>query len=62
MLNHLRSCFTRLHKDESGQGLVEYSLVVALLVFAAVASMSSVASEIDLVFTKIQGTLQNALS
>jgi len=62
MLNTLRSCFTRLHKDESGQGLVEYSLVVALLVFAAVASMTTVASGISDVFSKLGNTLQSAIS
>ena len=36
-----------LHKDESGQGLVEYLLIVALIALAATAGMTQVASYIN---------------
>lgn len=40
-------------REESGQDLVEYALVVALLSFAAIASMTNVATKIGTSFTNI---------
>jgi pilus assembly protein Flp/PilA len=42
---------------EEGQDLVEYALVVALIAFAAVASMKTLASNINSVFSNIAVTL-----
>jgi pilus assembly protein Flp/PilA len=39
--------------DESGQDLIEYALVVALIAFAATAGMGSVANKINVAFTNI---------
>jgi Flp pilus assembly pilin Flp len=61
MMNRLRSGLKQLHKDEDGQGLVEYSLVVALLVFTAVATMSTVATDISTIFSKVHTTLTSAI-
>jgi pilus assembly protein Flp/PilA len=44
---------TRLHKDEAGQGLVEYVLVIALVAFAATAGMNSLASGLNSAFNAI---------
>jgi len=38
---------------EEGQDLIEYALVVALIAFAAVAGMKTVATDINLAFTNI---------
>jgi pilus assembly protein Flp/PilA len=54
----LRSLF-RLHKDESGQGLVEYLLILALVAFAATAGMGSLASYLNQAFSDV-GSLLNA--
>jgi pilus assembly protein Flp/PilA len=43
----------RLWNEESGQGLVEYVLILALVAFAAVAGMSSLASSINSAFSKV---------
>ena len=43
----------RLAREQSGQDLIEYALVVALIAFAAAAGMSSVASNINAAFTNI---------
>ena len=43
----------RLHRDEEGQGLVEYMLIVALVAFAATAGMSSLASSLNSAFSEI---------
>jgi pilus assembly protein Flp/PilA len=43
----------RMIAEESGQDLIEYALVVALIAFAAAAGMSSVATKINAAFTNI---------
>jgi pilus assembly protein Flp/PilA len=40
----------QLLKDENGQDLIEYALVVALIAFAATAGMSSLATSINAAF------------
>ena len=47
----------RLHKDEAGQGIVEYMLIIALVAFAATAGMSSLASGVNSAMTKIASVL-----
>lgn len=51
-----------LHRDESGQGLVEYVLLIALVAFAATAGMSSLASSINSAFTQVGTILGNYIS
>jgi pilus assembly protein Flp/PilA len=41
---------------EEGQDLIEYALVVALIAFAAIAGMSTLAGDINTAFTDV-GTL-----
>ncbi len=48
---------SRLNKDEAGQGLVEYLLILALVAFAATAGMSTLASGLNSAFTKIGSVL-----
>jgi pilus assembly protein Flp/PilA len=50
-----------LMKEDSGQDLIEYALVVALIAFAAVAGMSTVATGINSAFSKISSKLGSAL-
>ena len=59
ILNLILSIVARLHKDEEGQGLVEYLLILALVAFAATAGMGSLASYLNLAFSDI-GSLLNA--
>jgi pilus assembly protein Flp/PilA len=44
-------------KEESGQDLVGYALVVALVAFAATAGMNAVAVGLNTVFSNIAATL-----
>lgn len=62
MVNSLRSCVRRLHKDIAGQGLVEYALIMALVVFAAVSTMQGLAKEINLAFSQVTSTLTSAVT
>src|SRR5437879_8287633 len=54
-LNHLQ-------KDETGQGLVEYLLIIALVAFAATAGMTTLASGLNSAFTKIGSILGEYIS
>ena len=57
MTNLILKSLSRLHKDEAGQGLVEYALILALVAFAAVIAMQTLAKDINNAFTGIGGTL-----
>jgi pilus assembly protein Flp/PilA len=48
-----------LHHDESGQGLVEYALILALVAFAAVIAMQTLAKDINNAFTGIGSILSS---
>jgi len=53
MMSFVLNSLGRLHKDESGQGLVEYVLIVALIAFCAVAGMANVATALNSAFNAI---------
>ncbi len=56
MTKQLINSLVRLHQDDSGQGLVEYLLILALVAFAATAGMTTLASGLNSAFAKI-GTI-----
>lgn len=47
----------KIHRDEAGQGLVEYLLILALVAFAATAGMNALAVGINSAFAKIGSIL-----
>ena len=52
----------RLKQDESGQDLIEYALVAALIALGAVVSMKAVSTAIGSAFTNINTQLNSALA
>ena len=48
--------------DDSGQDLIEYALVVALIAFAATVGMGNVANGINDAFSKISSKLLSAIT
>jgi Flp pilus assembly pilin Flp len=48
----MKNIFLRLSKEEEGQDLTEYALLLVLLSLAAVASLSSLATAINGVFSQ----------
>ena len=62
MTTFILSSLIRLRQDESGQGLVEYLLILALVAFAATAGMSSLASGLNSAFSQIGVTLGSYLT
>ena len=57
MITFALNALDRLHNEESGQGLVEYLLILALVAFAATAGMSTLASNINSAFSQIGAVL-----
>lgn len=53
MLNTLK----QLHKEESGQDLIEYALIGLIIALGALAGMGTVASSINAEFSKIGSEL-----
>lgn len=47
------SVMLQILKDENGQDLIEYALVVALIAFAATAGMGSLATAINTAFSNV---------
>ena len=57
MTSLILKSLSRLHKDEAGQGLVEYALILALIAFAAVVTMQTLAADINTAFKGIGNML-----
>ena len=57
MKNLIIKSLSSLHKDEAGQGLVEYALIIALVCFGAVIAMQTLAIDINAAFTGIGNLL-----
>jgi len=49
-------------KQENGQDLIEYALVVALIAFAATAGMNTLATGINTAFSNISTRLNSAIT
>ncbi len=47
-------------KEEDGQDLVEYSLLLAFIALAAIAVLSAVRTSVSTIWSKINSTLTNA--
>jgi pilus assembly protein Flp/PilA len=55
------SVLVEMLKDEKGQDLIEYALLVAFVAFAATVGMTSLATQINLAFTTIGTNLAGAV-
>src|SRR4051794_10304181 len=52
-INMIAKQLLNLHREEEGQDLIEYALVVALIALAATAGMSTLATAINVAFGKL---------
>lgn len=57
---NLRNLFTALHENESGQDLIEYALVCALIALGAITGMKTVADYINNAFSSVGSQLSSA--
>ena len=48
--------------DESGQGMVEYGLIIALVAVAAIVALKALGPKISSLFNKAGGELDGAIS
>lgn len=51
-----------LHKDESGQDLVEYALVAAMIALGSITGMQTLASSLNSAFSRIGSSLSGSFS
>ena len=54
----MKDLFKRLWKDESGQDLTEYALLLVLIALAAITAMGTLATAIKGVYTSAASNLQ----
>lgn len=60
-MTNLKKLLIRLAKDDSGQDLIEYALIAALLALGAAAGMKTLSTEIGTVFTNVTASLSSAI-
>jgi pilus assembly protein Flp/PilA len=53
----MKSLFKRLWKEESGQDLTEYALLLVLIALVAVAALQGLATAINAVYTNVAANL-----
>jgi pilus assembly protein Flp/PilA len=61
MMSNIRETLIRLHREDSGQDLIEYALIAALIALAAVVGMGTVANAINEAFISISSRLNSAI-
>jgi pilus assembly protein Flp/PilA len=61
-ISNVKDVLVTLHREDSGQDLIEYALVAALIALAAVVGMKNVANAINLAFINIGAKLNSAVS
>jgi pilus assembly protein Flp/PilA len=57
----LKQSVSTFLRDESGQDLIEYALVAAIIALGATAAMTSLAGSINTAFSKIGSSLTSAV-
>jgi len=60
-MNNYKQVLSNLLNDESGQDLIEYALLAAIVALGAVAAMGPLANSINAAFTAVKGKLDNAI-
>jgi pilus assembly protein Flp/PilA len=61
LINSPKNILTGFMSDESGQDLIEYALVAAIIALGATAAMTTLAGSITSAFTKVGTSLTNAV-
>lgn len=61
-MKNMKQLFTNLMVEESGQDLIEYALVAALVGLGAVAAMRGLANNIGNTFNSVGNSLTNAVA
>jgi pilus assembly protein Flp/PilA len=61
MTNNLKSMFLAFAKDQSGQDLIEYALVAALIALGAIAAMTGLSGKIGSAFNAVGDNLSSSV-
>jgi pilus assembly protein Flp/PilA len=61
LMKNLKRVLTHLVRDESGQDLIEYALVAALIALGATAAMTTLAGSISTAFSSVGSKLNSAV-
>jgi pilus assembly protein Flp/PilA len=61
-MKNMKQIFTNLMTEDSGQDLIEYALVAALVGLGAVAAMKGLSNSIGSTFNGVGNSLTNAVS
>jgi len=56
----MKNLFVNLIKDEEGQGMVEYGLIIALIAVALIATLQTTKGKIAEVFGRVDAGLDSA--
>ena len=62
MLEYIQKLAVAIRRDEDGQTLVEYALIIALVSVGSILALGALSGSINGVFAAIQGVLDGALS
>lgn len=60
-MNYMRTLMTDLLRDDSGQDLIEYALVAALIALGAVVAIGTLGNDISNLFNNVGSTLTSAI-
>jgi len=60
-MTDFKQLFIRLVKEDSGQDLIEYALVTALIALGAVTGMKTLANDIGSAFNSVGNSLTSAV-
>ena len=58
-LSQAKSILVDLHREDSGQDLIEYALIAALIALAAIVTMQSLGNSINAAFSTIGARLSS---
>jgi pilus assembly protein Flp/PilA len=62
MLSKATNAWRRLLRDESGQNMIEYALVAALIALGAIVAMQGVATSLSTAFSKVSSHLNASVT
>lgn len=55
----LSTLVSRLHRDERGQGMVEYGLILALVAVVVIGALIALGGSLEGIFDRVTNELQN---
>ena len=61
LFNYLRTYLRAFVRNDEGQDLLEYALLVALIAIVCILAITTTGTNVNLIFTKIGEELGNAL-